>query len=122
MGLILENELTSNCDNEMDEVLHSKRIVIPSIVYKGNPELGTFVMPPVKTSESIPKELIPNVLEEIKKCKINGPHDIGDVIISNVCGTGADIIATKKIFMGYISLLFLYLFQPSAQRKLLLCM
>ncbi|XVG95797.1 DUF1667 domain-containing protein [Eubacteriales bacterium KG127] len=96
VGLILENELTSNCDNEMDEVLHSKRIVIPSIVYKGNPELGTFVMPPVKTSESIPKELIPNVLEEIKKCKINGPHDIGDVIISNVCGTGADIIATKK--------------------------
>lgn len=80
----------------IDEILHPKRIVTSSIVYNGNPELGTFEMLPVKTSESIPKELIFNVLEEIKKCRVKGPYNIGDVIISDVCGTGVDIIVTKK--------------------------
>ena len=47
----------------------------------------------VKTSKPIPKEKIFEVMEEINKVGVNAPINLGDVIIKNVCGLDADIIA-----------------------------
>lgn len=52
----------------------------------------------VKTSKPIDKNRIGDVLAEIKKTVTFRPIHIGDVIVPDVCGTGADIIATEEIY------------------------
>ena len=51
----------------------------------------------VKTDRAIPKGMIFQIMEEINKAKVNAPTTIGDVVIENVLGTGANVIITKKI-------------------------
>lgn len=51
----------------------------------------------VKTSRPVGKAKIGEVLAEIKKASAMPPIHIGDVILPDVCGTGADIIATQEV-------------------------
>ena len=51
-----------------------------------------------KTASPIPKGKIFEVMSAIKKVRCNAPIDIGDVLIENVCDTGVDVIATKKVY------------------------
>ena len=51
----------------------------------------------VKTAEDIPKGKIFDCMEALKKITVTAPVQIGEVIIKNVCGTGVDVIATKKV-------------------------
>ena len=50
----------------------------------------------VKTSAPVPKETVFLVMNEINSVKAPCKVHIGDVIISNVCGTGSDVIATAE--------------------------
>lgn len=54
----------------------------------------------VKTDAPIPKELIFDAMKEINAVRVPDGRDvaIGDVIISNVCGTGVSVVATSKVF------------------------
>ena len=49
-----------------------------------------------KTSRSIPKGMIFDVMKEINRTVACDGLKIGDVIIENVLGTGADIVATSN--------------------------
>ena len=51
---------------------------------------------PCKTSAPIPKGKIFDVMREINGVTVQAPVKIGDVFISDVCGTGADIVATNN--------------------------
>ena len=50
----------------------------------------------VKTSSAIPKSMIFDVMKEIDAVSADCDVKIGDVIIADVLGTGADIIATSN--------------------------
>jgi len=76
-----------------DELTNPKRM-ITSFVRVKNRE-NTVVS--VKTSTSIPKWMIFDVMNEIDKVRVTAPTKIGDVAIKNVLNTGADIIITKNI-------------------------
>jgi CxxC motif-containing protein len=76
-----------------DELTNPKRM-ITSFVRVKNRE-NTVVS--VKTSTSIPKGMIFDVMNEIDKVRVTAPTKIGDVAIKNVLNTGADIIITKKL-------------------------
>ena len=76
-----------------DEVTNPKRM-ITSFVRVKNRE-NTVVS--VKTSTSIPKGMIFEVMDEINKVGVDAPTHIGDIAIKNVLNTGADIIITKNI-------------------------
>lgn len=52
----------------------------------------------VKTSRPVEKAKIFEVLEALKKTVVVRPVHIGDVVIENVCNTGANIIATEEIY------------------------
>ncbi len=52
---------------------------------------------PVKTAGAIPKEKILDAQREVQSIVLNAPINLGDVIIKNVCETGIDVIATKRI-------------------------
>lgn len=53
----------------------------------------------VKTSIPVPKPLITDVLAAIRACAadVKRPVQVGDVLISRVCDTEADIVATKNL-------------------------
>ena len=75
------------------EVTNPSRVVT-SIVKTNN---GDVNMVSVKTAEDIPKGKIFDCMEALKKVTVTAPVQIGEVIIKNVCGTGVDVIATKKV-------------------------
>ena len=75
------------------EVTYPSRVVT-SIVKINN---GDVNMVSVKTAEDIPKGKIFDCMEALKKVTVTAPVQIGEVIIKNVCGTGVDVIATKKV-------------------------
>lgn len=58
---------------------------------------GNIPMVSVKTSTDIPKDKISDCMRVLKDLKVNAPINIGDVIVFNICDTGVDIIATKKV-------------------------
>ena len=51
----------------------------------------------VKTSGSIPKGKIFEVMDEINKLSVEAPTHIGDVVKENILGLGVDILVTKNI-------------------------
>ena len=75
------------------EVTNPSRVVT-SIVKINN---GDVNMVSVKTAEDIQKGKIFDCMEALKKVTVTAPVQIGEVIIKNVCGTGVDVIATKKV-------------------------
>lgn len=52
---------------------------------------------PVRSKEPLPKEKIFDCMEVIRKVEVNTPVKSGEVIVSNICQTGVDIVATKTI-------------------------
>lgn len=72
-----------------EEVTSPKRIVTSLIRTKKG-------VTSVKTSCPIPKKMIFDVMKEIDKVYVESAK-IGDVVIKNVLGTGADIVVTKTI-------------------------
>lgn len=60
-------------------------------------EDGFLKLVPVKTDKQIPKELIFDVMKEINQHKVKAPIKVGDILIEDVLGTGANIVATRNI-------------------------
>ena len=51
---------------------------------------------PVKTARPIPKALIFEALKELSGVRVKTPVEIGQVVYSNVAGTGVDVVATRS--------------------------
>lgn len=75
------------------EVTNPTRVVTTTVRVRG----ASAGMVSVKTKEDIPKAKIFECVRALKEVEINGPVHIGDIILSDVAGTGVDIIATKNV-------------------------
>lgn len=51
---------------------------------------------PVKTDRTIPKELMFECMAEINKARVAPDARLGDVVIENVLGTGANVVTTRN--------------------------
>ncbi len=51
----------------------------------------------VKTRTEIPKTKIMAVMEALRQVEIEAPVHMGAVVVSDVCETGVDVIATKEV-------------------------
>jgi len=76
-----------------NEILDPKRVLCTTVktVFKEHPFLS------VKTSKEIPKEMLFPVLEELRKFRLGRKVGIGEVVIADILGTGADLIATEEM-------------------------
>ncbi len=76
------------------EVLHPERVVTTTVCVPGVSEPLS-----VRTSSPVPRECVHGVVQAIKRAgvKLAVPIAVGDVILANVCGTGADAVATKRL-------------------------
>ena len=75
------------------EVTNPTRIVTSTVRVSG----GMAQMVNVKTASDIPKSKIFECVEALKDVVVTAPVKIGDVILSNVAGTGVDIIAARNV-------------------------
>ncbi len=61
------------------------------------PAEGSAVPLSVKTASPVPKSMIHEIMQELQGVKAAAPVAIGATVISDVCGTGVDVIATRSI-------------------------
>jgi CxxC motif-containing protein len=61
------------------------------------PHISLGVVIPCKTSDLVPKNLIFDILKQIKKGTNAKNIKIGDILITNVCNTGTNIVATANL-------------------------
>lgn len=78
------------------EMTDPTRIVTSTVRVVG----GKSDMVSVKTKEDIPKGKIFECIKELKTVQVQAPVHIGDVVLTNVAGTGIDVVATKNIVEG----------------------
>lgn len=74
-----------------NEFSHPVRILTSTARIEGSEE----PLVPLRSSKPIPRELLSTCIEEIKKLNLQAPVKRYDVLIRNILGTGADIVATR---------------------------
>ena len=52
---------------------------------------------PVRSNKPLPKELLFDCMEVIKKTSVKLPVAQYDVVVPNICDSGVDIVATKAL-------------------------
>ncbi len=75
------------------EVTNPTRIVTSTVRVSG----GTGVMVNVKTEADIPKSKIFECVEALKGVEVAAPVKIGDVVLTNVAGTGVNVVAARNV-------------------------
>jgi CxxC motif-containing protein len=77
----------------VEEILRPKRNLATSIPVRGT----AAKMVSVRLSVAVPREMLFPVLAEIAKFRPEAPVSRGQVLIADVLGTGADVIATRSV-------------------------
>lgn len=75
----------------IDECTHPMRTVTTTV----RTENGDVIA--VKTDKTIPKEKMFELMEVINRAVVKLPTHIGDVVISNVLGTDANVVVTANM-------------------------
>ena len=73
------------------EVTNPTRIVTSTVRVEG----GILPVVSVKTREDIPKGKIFDCVKALQELVVEAPVRIGEVLLSDVAGTGVDIVATR---------------------------
>ena len=75
------------------ELLHPTRVLTSTVRVEG----GLHRRLPVKTAAPIPKELMFEAMEALNRVTLTAPVTVGQVVISNLLGTGVDVVATRDM-------------------------
>ena len=75
------------------ELEEPMRILTTTIPIKG----ARWAMLPVRTDKPIPKRLFFRALEEMANIKLRAPVRMSKVIVRDIAGTGAAIVATRSM-------------------------
>lgn len=78
------------------EVTAPMRTIATSVKVEG----GELPLVSVKTDRPIPKSLIPQLMEVAKSLSVPAPVKIGQVLVPDVLGTGANLVATRAVAAG----------------------
>jgi CxxC motif-containing protein len=77
----------------VEEILRPKRNLATSVPVRG----AAAKMVSVRLSAAVPREMLFPILAEIAKLRPEAPVRRGQVLIADVLGTGADVIATRTV-------------------------
>ncbi len=75
------------------ELENPVRTVTTSVLVAG----GELAVASVRTTAAVPKDRIFDVMREIRRMRLDAPVAAGQVVIKNVLGLGADVVATKSV-------------------------
>ena len=86
-----------NCKKGIDygvaEMTDPRRMVATTVKVKN----GFHPLLPVYTERPVPKPLIPQILDEIRKVEVTAPVKMKSVIVENVLGTGVNVLASRDM-------------------------
>lgn len=77
------------------ELTNPTRVVTSTVRCNG----GTYPRCPVKTDRPVPKGMIFQVMEALENVTLAAPVRVGQVVLENVCGTGASVVAARSLFL-----------------------
>jgi CxxC motif-containing protein len=75
------------------ELVEPVRTLTTTIAVQG----GSEVLLPVKTDGEIPKALLFQSMEILKRIRVKAPIKMGDLVFADILGTGVDVVACKNI-------------------------
>ena len=87
------NECPKGVDFAVQEILHPERNLSASVPLKGTASR----MVSVRLSQSVPRDLIFPILDAIAVLRPEAPVRRGQILIADVLGSGADVVATRTI-------------------------
>ena len=87
------NRCKRGIDYALSELHHPTRVLTTTVRIKS----AVISRLSVKSKQPLPKAVIGEVMNLLNQLEINPPIALGDVILSDVVGTGVDIVATRRI-------------------------
>ena len=75
------------------ELQNPTRVLTTTVCVEG----GLYPRIPVKTSRAIPKGLLMDAMAEVAKVRLTAPVRRGQVILPDLLGTGADLVASRDM-------------------------
>lgn len=70
-----------------------RRMVTTTVAVEG----GRWARLPVHTTSEVPKDVVHDVVRSLRALRVIAPVERGQVIVSNVLGTGADVVASRPM-------------------------
>lgn len=90
---VLGNSCPKGGEYGKNELVNPMRVVTGSVEIIG----GIHSRLPVRTDKAIPKSKMFEIMEELHAHITNAPIKRGQMLIENICDTGANIIATRDM-------------------------
>jgi CxxC motif-containing protein len=87
----------NKCDKVKEFVLQELKEPVRVLTSTVRIKDAKWAMLPVRTDKPIPKRLFLQVMEELAGIGLQAPVHISDVIIKDVAGSGANIVATRTM-------------------------
>lgn len=92
-GAVAGNLCARGASYGLTEAADPVRVVTSTAAVRG----GVYPRCPVKTSRPVPKAKMLAAVRALAGVVLEAPVREGDVVLRNVCGTGADFIATRGL-------------------------
>jgi CxxC motif-containing protein len=75
------------------ELIEPMRILTTTVRVQGS----RWPVIPVRTDRSVPKRLFPRIMRQLRRIKLRAPVNMLDVVINDIAGTGANVVATRTM-------------------------
>lgn len=80
-------------DHAVQEVFNPLRTLTTTIAVRN----GELPLVSVKTSKPVPKDRIFDIMDVIAELELEAPLALGEVLVEEILGLNADIVATKQV-------------------------
>lgn len=91
--LVSGNKCPRGIEYGRQEMTEPLRILTSSVLVKN----GDVPLVSVKTNKPVPRKLLNEIMDILRKTTVEAPVKSGDVLIGNILDTGADVIATRNV-------------------------
>jgi len=91
--LVSGNKCPRGIEYGRQEMTEPLRILTSSVLVKN----GDVPLVSVKTNKPVPRKLLNEIMDILRKTSVEAPIKSGDVLIENILDTGADVIATRNV-------------------------
>ncbi|MDO4552841.1 MAG: DUF1667 domain-containing protein [Bacillota bacterium] len=75
------------------ELTAPRRTLTSSVAVDG----GALPLASVRLTKAVPRERLPEIMEEIRRMRVSAPVRMGQTLAENVRGLGADLICTRNV-------------------------
>ena len=87
------NKCPRGIEYAKQEYYNPQRVLTTTVRLKG----GKLPVVPVRTDRPIPKKMLKKCMRYLAKIEVRAPVQSGQVIVSNILNTGANVVSTRKL-------------------------